>query len=243
MVRLLYCLAMLLLSPLVRAETIAIGAEDAWYPYSGQINGEARGFTVDLVRAAFAAVKVEVKFESLPYARCMQRVKDGALLACFDTARAAMVEPDYLWHKRPMFTSRSMIYARAGSGERNIGVATLEGKRVAVTHNYEYGDAFDSNKKVIREAAPNDLSAFRMLVGGRADYALAYEKVANLLIRENPEAFSGKVVPVGVIEELRLYTVFSKSFPNSARYLELYERGFEIISKNGKLREIERKWK
>lgn len=41
------------------AETVAIGAEDDWYPYGGQINGEARGFGVDLVRASFGAVGFE----------------------------------------------------------------------------------------------------------------------------------------------------------------------------------------
>ena len=188
-------------------------------------------------------MNTEVRFQPLPYARCNKLVKDGKLLGCFNTARAAMVEHDFLWHKKPMFTSRSMIFARADSSQRGIDVSVLEGKRVIVTHTYEYGDAFDSNKKVIRESVLSDLNGFRMLVAGRGDYALAYEKVAALLIKEHPSEFSGKIVPVGVIEELRLYTAFSKTFPNSARYMALFEQGFDLISTNGRLKEIEQQWK
>ncbi len=225
------------------AETISLGAEDAWYPYSGQINGEARGFTVDLVRAAFAAVGVDVSFQSLPYARCMRKTKEGSLLGCFDTSRSAIVEADYLWHKKPMFNARILIYARADhTGPNTMSVLDLEGKPVIVTHGYEYGDAFDSNKNMLRQSAPTDLSGMRMLLAHRGDYVLVFERVAHQLIKEHPGEFAGKIVPVGVLSELRLYTVFSKTFPNSARYLELFDQGFAIIGKNGRLHEIERQW-
>lgn len=155
--------------PGARAETVTIGAEDSWYPYSGVVDGKPAGFTVDLVRVAFEAAHIDVKFESLPYARCMKLVKCGQLLGCFDTARSSMVEADYLWHKKPMFTSRSMIFSRADSKQINIDVAALEGKSVVVTQNYEYGDAFDSNQKVVRQFAADDYSGLRMLLAGRGD--------------------------------------------------------------------------
>ena len=226
----------------VHAETITLGAEDAWYPYSGVVNGEARGSTVDLVRAAFAAVNVEVKFRPLPYARCTNEVKEGRLLGCFNTARSNIVEPHYLWHKQPMFSARILIYARSDHTRRNLGVPELEGKQVIVSHTYEYGDAFDSNQKIIRQTAPADLNGFRMLLAKRGEYVLAYEKVANLLIKDNPAEFGGKIIPVGVIDELKLYISFSKTFPKSSRYVELFDQGFAIISKNGRLREIEKQW-
>jgi polar amino acid transport system substrate-binding protein len=241
--RALACLLPLFICSVAYAETVTIGAEDSWYPYSGVVNGKPAGFTVDLVRAAFAAENIDVKFESMPYARCTKMVKDGHLLGCFDTARSSMVEADFLWHKKPMFNSRSMIFARASNQQKNVSVAALEGKNVVVCRDYEYGDAFDSNRKVIRQVAKDDYSGFRMLLAGRGDYVLAYEKVAEILIKEHPDEFAGKIIPVGVIEELRLYTVFSKTFPESARYMALFEQGFDQISKNGKVKEIEIRWK
>jgi len=242
LVRILLCCWSLLLMPSASAETITLGAEDAWYPYSGQVDGRAQGFTVDLVRAAFAAVNVDVKYLALPYARCMKLVKDGALLGCFNTSRTQMLESDYLWHRKPMFSSRILIYARADSPQQGLGVADLEGKRVLVTHGYEYGDAFDTNRKVIRDESRDDLSALRKLAVRRADYALVFEKVFADLVKQNRADFQGKFIAVGVIDTMQLYTVFSKTFPDSARYRDLFDRGLAIISKNGRIREIEKQW-
>lgn len=223
-------------------ETIVIGAEDDWYPYSGRINGEARGFGVDVVRESFAAVGVTVKFESVPYIRCLELTKRGKFLACNEPARTDETEPHLLWPDQPIFSARSMIYARRPSTEAGLTTKSLEGRKVLVTHGFEYGNEFDNNKKVIRIAATKEISVFRMLLAGRGDYALAYEKVAAHIFRENPKEFADKFVAVGTTAETHMYCAFSKSFPDSKRYLALFNEGFAKIQKNGKYREIEKRW-
>jgi polar amino acid transport system substrate-binding protein len=96
--QILFCFFCLILSSGARAETVTIGAEDSWFPYYDVVKGKPAGFTVDLVQAAFGAVRIDVKFQSMPYARCMKLVKDGRLLGCFNPARASMVEADHLKH-------------------------------------------------------------------------------------------------------------------------------------------------
>jgi len=60
-------------SAMPRAETITIGAEDDWPPYSYRVAGQAepQGLTPRLVRQAFASQGVSVRFRVLPFARCM----------------------------------------------------------------------------------------------------------------------------------------------------------------------------
>jgi polar amino acid transport system substrate-binding protein len=235
-------LSLFFLVQVAQAETIVLGAEDSWYPYSGLVNNEAQGFTVDLVRAAFAAVGVQANFLPLPYARCTKEVKSGTLLGCFDTSRSAIVEPDFLWHQKPMFYASVKIYARSPTKVSGTTVQDLVGKRVAVTNGYEYGNAFDSNTAIFRDNSPNDLSALRKLAMGRVDYALVFSRVATMLIKKNADELMGKIAVVGELERLPLYTIFSKTYPNSARYVELFERGFDAITKNGRLKEIEKQW-
>jgi polar amino acid transport system substrate-binding protein len=222
-------LVLVMFATSLRAEIIELGAEDAWYPYSGLVDGKARGFTLDLVRASYAAVGVDVKFTPLPYARCTAMVKSGHLLGCFDTSRTAIVEADFLWHKTPMFNASIMIYGKKTLTKTKITMGDLEGKRM--------------NTKVIRDNSRNDVSALRKLALGRCEYALAFERVANLLIKENAPELAGKVLAVGVLETMALYTAYSKSFPQSRHYMEMYERGFDIISRNGRLKEIEKQWR
>lgn len=223
-------------------ETITIGAEDDWYPYGGQIKGEAVGLGVDLVRASFAAVGIDVKFASMPYARCLEMVKRGSLLACNEPARTQETEALLLWPDAPLFSARSLIYARAPSTESDLVSSALEGKVVAVTNGFEYGSDFDNNKKIRRQVVTKEISVFRMLAAGRVNYAVAYEKVANWYFKERAKEFQGKFVAVGETSITNMYCAFSKDFPGSANYLRKFNEGFAKIQRNGTFREIQNRW-
>lgn len=223
-------------------ESITIGAEDGWYPYGGEMNGVAVGWGVDLVRASFAAVGIDVNFSSMPYARCLEMVKKGQLLACNEPARTEETEPHLLWPDTPLFSARSLIYARVPSKEAGLRSRDMEGKVVAVTNGFEYGSDFDANKKIRRQVVTKEINVFRMLAARRVDYAVAYEKVANLYFKQNPKEFEGKFVAVGETSQTEMYCAFSKTFPQSAHYLRKFNEGYAIIKKNGTLREIELRW-
>jgi polar amino acid transport system substrate-binding protein len=223
-------------------ETVVIAAEDDWYPYGGKVDGVAAGLGVDLVRASFAAVGIKVIFKSVPYARCINMIKEGDVLACNEPARTNETESSILWPAKPLFSARSLIYARRPSTESGLNAKSLEGKKVMVTHGYEYGSEFDTNTKVIRMPAPQEILVFKMLLLGRGDYALAYEKVANNIWSQNPKEFAGKFSAVGKISEIDVYCGFSKKFPNSQHYLALFNEGFAKISANGEREAIEKRW-
>lgn len=223
-------------------DRITVAAEDDWYPYGGVVDGEARGLGPDLVRAIFAAVDIDVSFTVVPYARCLQMAKQGQVVACLQPARTEQTEHALWWPDRPLFSARSLIYARAPSSLRGLGVRDLEGRRVAVTHGYEYGTAFDNNQAVVRQRAMREISVFRMLAAERVDFALAYEKVANLYFRQHAAEFGQRFVPVGETAVTEMYCAFSPLHPQSRHYLERFNEGHRRIEKTGVLRAIEARW-
>jgi len=225
------------------AETIEIGAEDDWYPYGGQVRGEAAGLGPDLVRASFAAVGIEVRFQVMPYARCLQLVKQGRLIACNQPARTAETEQAVLWPDRPLFSARSLIYARAPSDLRGLSASGLAGRRVAVTNGYEYGSEFDGNRAIQREVATREISVFRMLAASRVDYAVAYEKAAELYFKQHPSEFGGRFQAVGQTAVTDMYCAFSKLHPQGQQYLARFNEGFARIRANGELKAIEARWR
>jgi len=224
------------------ADTVTLGAEDDWAPYSSKVGSEAQGFAVDIVREAFKAVGVEVKFSSVPYARCMAVTKSGELAGCFDAARNSALENDYLWHAKPLFNAKINIYATADSKESGLTTKSLEGKAVGVTNGYEYGDEFDTNTKIKRDVANQDELGFRKLLANRMPYMVAYEKVANAVFTKHKE-FEGKFKAVGMTANPALYIAFSKKNPDGAKYVEKFNQGFDLIVKNGKYKAIEAQWK
>jgi polar amino acid transport system substrate-binding protein len=220
------------------AETITIGAEDDWAPYSVKTPEQARGFSVSVVREAFLAVGINVKFESMPYARCMDITRSGKLLGCFNAARGSNIENHYLWHDKPLFHAKIYIYALASSHQSDLTPQDLSGRFVGITHGYEYGDAVDTNTHIKRDAARQDKLGFKKLLAHRVEYMLAYEKVAETLFVTEP-AFANKFKPVGLAAEPGLYMAISKTFPDSAKYLERFNTGLELIQKSGKYKELE----
>ncbi|QDQ25423.1 transporter substrate-binding domain-containing protein [Chitinimonas arctica] len=237
-----YGLALCLALDAAAAESITIGAEDDWYPYSGLVNGELKGLTVELVREAFSAVGITVKYDVMPYARCMALTREGALVACFDTLRHPGIEADYRWHALPMFHVQYQIYARADSVEHDLRPTDLEGRDVAVTNGYEYGPDFDTNKKILRTFTLRDENNFRMLIAGRVRYTVAMDLNTRALIKKRPGEFAGKFKIVGQVAPAGVYTAFSKRHPAAAQAMERFDQGMAIIRKNGRYKTIEDNW-
>jgi len=226
----------------VHAETVEIGAEDDWYPYSGVVDGKPRGFAEDIVQAAFNAVGVDVKYKSLPYARCMAETRAGTLLGCFDAARNSLLEANYLWHAQPLYNARINIYARVTSRDVGLTVKSLEGRVVGVTNNYEYGEAFDTDRQIIRDVSNQDVQGFRKLLLGRVEYMVAYAKVANYLFESYKSEFQGRFKVVGTTGEPGLYLAFSRQYPSAERFVGLFNEGLETIHKDGRYAALEAKW-
>lgn len=239
------CIGLLLLAgAAVAGERIRIGAEDDWSPYSSVSNGKPVGFAVDVVRAAWAAAGVDVELVPLPYARCMKDVDRGVLAGCFDTLRDPILESKYRWHAQPLFRARIGIYGRVApdSVRTDLGLADLRGKRIGVTHGYDYGVAFDGDPTMLRDVAPSDLSSFRKLLAGRVDYVLVFDRVANSIARAHPDVGRGFSLQ-GVLVEPDLYISFSRAYPGIERIVTQFDQGLAKVRSSGEYARIEARWR
>ena len=228
--------------PAAAEQRVVIGAEDDWYPFSGVVNGQLRGMGVDIVRAAFAATGVNIELDVVPYARCLELTRQGKYVACFDTVRNRVTEADFQWPHAPLFRPEIGIYAHRLSGEHGVNVGSLAGKRVAVTRAYEYGEAFDTMSGVDRIVTDRDAYGFRMLAARRADYMLAYVRVADYVLAHAAKDVSDQIVLVGMAAQVDIYLAFSRTHPQAGKYLDLFERGFAMIERDGTWRAIEKRW-
>ena len=154
-------------------------------------------------RAAFAAAGVTVEFKTMPYARCMQAVRQGVELGCFDTLKDASTRDDYLFHEQPLFKATIAIYAPAAFAG-SVNAQQLAGHSVGLTNGYTYGDTIEKNPAIRKDMAPNDFLTLRKLVAGRTEFALVYTRVADWLLLQYPE-LRGGFRQAGVLLEDGLY--------------------------------------
>ncbi|MBC3874823.1 substrate-binding periplasmic protein [Undibacterium flavidum] len=224
------------------ANSITLVGEDEWYPYAALKDGKLQGLAVDIIEAAFAAVKVKVQFKSAPYARCLMLAESGQELACFDSLKDGKLNKKFLFHTEPIFSAEIGIYALSNSGEKNVQLSTLRGKQVGVTHGYTYTDKVDTDNWIIREVAPTDLSNLRKLLRQRSAYSLVYTRVVDHLLTRYPDEFRGKIKQVGSLSQSALFVSFSKQRAESVKFAELLDEGLRKIKKNGEYAKIEQKW-
>lgn len=222
--------------------TVTIGAEDDWAPYSSAQGGRAQGFAVDVVREAYALAGVKVRFEALPYSRCMAETRAGRLLACFDAVPNSLIRQHYLWPQQALFSTHMNIYARAGSSQHGLRARDLEGHTVGVQRDYEYGDEFDLNTRIQRRVVDKNEQGFRMLLAGRIEYMAAEERIANALFRSKPATFGGRFTLVGTVDTPELFIAFSKAARGSAALLERFNEGYAKLRRSPRYREIEDRW-
>lgn len=238
--------------PSLRAETITIGAEDDWPPYSHRVAGqdEPQGLTPRLVRQAFASQGVSVRFRMLPFARCMMEAERGTVMGCFNASRTAANEALYHWHPTPMFDEELAIFARRSAASsprpaRQLGQEDLRGHSVGVTVGYTYPTSLMTDPDVRRKPATSDGNLLHMLAAGRVDYIIVNALPAWYRLHSEP-ALQGRVQRVGRVSVDGFWLAFTRARPEGERLSQKFERGLEAMRRSGEhqrmLDELRRQW-
>lgn len=238
----------------LRAETITIGAEDDWPPYSYRVAGqdEPQGLTPRLVRQAFARQGVSVRFRMLPFARCMLEAEKGSVVACFNASRTAANEALFHWHPTPMFEEELAIFARREAGAaspsspaRQLGQADLRGHSVGLTVGYTYPTSLMTDPGIRREQATSDGNLLHMLAAGRVDYILVNALPAWYRLHSEP-ALQAQVQRVGRVRMDGFWLAFTRARPEGERLSRAFEQGLQAMQRSGEqqrlLGELRRQW-
>jgi polar amino acid transport system substrate-binding protein len=237
-------LALLLVTSAV-AQGLTMAAEEDYYPYSAEVEGELTGLIPELTRAAFAAVDVNVDFIIRPYSRVLLLVQDGKAVGGFTGSIDDSNESTFYWHSTPLAIVRLVIWGRKGEGEtdRNLTAADMEGETVSITRGFFYTDAIDYNDLVKKSVAPSDVSSLNMLALGRSDYALVTELIGGKIVQssEAPD-LQNQIEIVGLIAEVPLHAFFSREHPKGKESAELFQKGLETIQANGEYQRILDSW-
>ena len=236
--RLIWCLSLLLLFMAAGSaganETITLGAENDWVPYS---NKDGTGMANEIVLAAYKAVGVDVTFKVAPYNRLLKMVRDGEILGAFNIPKELSNEKEYLFGKVPIFIARSAYYQNVSNPLSATGKEGLKnGEKIGVVFDYGYGNFFSGNDKIVKIEVRSDLLNLRKLAKRRIDATILYDKTARKLIKEN--GLSDKIVKVFDSETGEIYVAFSKRFPNAKQYADKLDQGLTAIEKTGGMKRI-----
>ncbi len=229
-----------LTSSFAQAETVKIIAEDDWYPYSAKFAEGPKGIVVDIVRAAFKAQGVDVEYDVMNYDKCMELVKDGGAIGCFDAPRTAEIEDVYLWHDERILPAEDYFYAPTDFQGKITSLQDAAGKKVGLTQGYGYGNNVDLDKGMDKEYSKTDTILIRKLLAKRLDSIILFDKVAEYLFPKL--SVQGQLKQVGLADKIDIYVAFSKKNSEGKKYRDIFSEGFKKIKADGSYQKIVDEW-
>jgi polar amino acid transport system substrate-binding protein len=236
-------LALVAMLPPRARETIDIGVEDAAAPWS---QADGTGYANDIVRAAFAAVDVDVRMHVLPYARCKQQVVKAEFVACVSMSPAPELRGVVRFSARPLFVFTCDFFE---SGARPLPRRIEElrhGARIGTVLGYEYPPAMLDHLRrrgAVMEPAPTEEINLRKLAAGRLDAA-----VVNRDVVKSPDwvaaraGVTGKVRSAFRIGRMPAYIGFSVAHREGAALARRFDAGYARIIASGERDRIQRRW-
>lgn len=214
--------------------------EDDWAPYAS-LNADRsgpEGFSVDVVREAFALQGINVDFVIVPFARCMHYALTGATVGCFNAGKEIADVDKYHWHATPLVHEHLSVFAHRTAPEQDIGLADLEGRSVGHVVSYVYPSQFMENPGILHYGVETEHRLIQMLVAKRLDFIVLGEMPGQLKISQIPEA-NDNLRKVGVISSDNFWVAFSKIHPDGERMTERFEAGLQTLIQNGRYAELE----
>lgn len=202
-------------------------------------DGELAGLAVEIVRAVQEELGDRTQIQVMPWARGYDAAVTTADVALFPTTRTPAREQLFQW-VGPLFTTRWVIYARAGSGFR---FSSLDDAR-SISRIGVYRD--DARAQLLRDEGFENLyvvssqeSTLQMLLGGRVD-AILY---SDLTLKDNLDR-SGidpdLVEPVFEIGSRDIYIAFSAD--TAPQRVRTWREAFDRLEQRGELERIRARW-
>jgi ABC-type amino acid transport substrate-binding protein len=136
--------------------------------------------------------------------------------------KAPALQACCLFSKQPITTAEIRAYRRVDTAPLK-GKEDLAGQQVITIRGYSYGglNSFltDALQRVTLNVTPSHVSAFKMLINGRADYAIDYAGPASEVLAA--ERIEG--VTFEVLSRQEVYLVLSKSYPDAQNVMNRLE--------------------
>lgn len=222
-----------------------------WSPYVVVNNGRISGYDVDVVKAAFGAVNVDVDVSVLPWSRALLSSELGRYVALFpeyyDEMRTEkfIYSDSYSGGKLYLFklTSNDFTLPKGTVFKTVSDFKILESQVIGVVRGYVNTPEFDESTHFKKIEAVNDTHLIELLHKKRVDLIVMDEKVMiNLKKRHAPEYDGIEKIP-NLISYNQHYLGFSKANYLAKQALADFNKGLKIIRANGTLRKLIKKYK
>ncbi len=223
-----------------QGNTIIKSASEPDYPPFSVVdkNGQADGFSVELLRAALKAVNLGVSFYVAPWDQIKQDLADGQTQVLPVMARTSEREHIYDFTD-PYLTFYGAIFVRTGD-TRIKTEADLVGKEIAVMKGdtaEEYVRSENISSRIVTTTTTSE--AFTQLSQGKYDAVIAQQRVGKDLLKTL--GIKNVVVVDYRLDKFRQDFTFAVKKGDAGLLSEL-SKGLSIVIQDGTFDKLKTKW-
>lgn len=174
--RLFAALFLICLSFNALGETLHIVTEP-WAPYVYVEDGEPRGLDYDTTMIVFERLGINVKWEFLPWKRCLSMLKQGQADGALDIFQRVERDDLLLYPSEPLSYVEWVLFYANAHPHLFLTLDDLTGLAIGVSPGYLYSNEFDASTLFIREPAASHEANFGKLLLGRVDMVITDRRV------------------------------------------------------------------
>ncbi|PIR34753.1 MAG: hypothetical protein COV36_00300 [Alphaproteobacteria bacterium CG11_big_fil_rev_8_21_14_0_20_44_7] len=234
-----------------KKETLLLVSDD-WCPFTCTPDTEEEGFSVDLVRMIFAEANIDVKYETVSFARAQKGVLSGDFDGIINVNKEegkGMVFPEEI-SGIGVYT----FFTSVDSGWKYTGEESLKDATFGAPEGYDnypfngYLERNKNNTKLVQMISDEDNTNVLIdkAIKGRITAIYNERNVINYTLKKR--GLEGQIVPAGIEgfplegDIDYLYVAFSPKNPKSAEYTKILDDGLIKMRESGKIHEVAAKY-
>ncbi|SJL84009.1 Cystine-binding periplasmic protein precursor [Vibrio palustris] len=205
-------------------------AQDPWPPFVTN-DPSMPGISVEILTEAMKTQGHTVNFRNMPWARALDSVKKGRI----DILPAAWINDErkqYLLFSSPYLFNELSYISRASDNFSYSNLSSLKGKTVGIVRGYAYDPDFMKEPSIKRPESIDIETNIKKLKNNRVDLTIE-DKIVALSTIKRLNMSPGDFIFSQPISKKSLYVTIGISNPNGKKYMNAYEKGLQIIKKNG----------
>jgi polar amino acid transport system substrate-binding protein len=223
----------------LQAQTVTIATLD-WPPYVGT-DLKAKGFNSEIITEAFKRVGHTVKIEFMDWDAAIAKASQGKFDAVFPEYYSKDREKEFIYSN--FFSNSLLVFYKRKDAKINYvspkNLKDLSPYKIGVVKGYINTEEFDKASYLKRIESDSDEANLKKLLNKELDIIVIDKLVAQHIIKRDMPGAAAQLEalnPPLVIHPL--FVIFPKKNPGSKKLCDDFNKGLEMITKDGTVKAI-----
>jgi polar amino acid transport system substrate-binding protein len=208
----------------------------------GSDSKQLQGYSWDIIRESYHQEGYTIELYVTPWSRCLTNVESGVVDVMGPAGKNDERLKIYNYSKEAINRADFVVYVNKDSNIEWNGLESLEGLNIAQRRGFNYGEKWNNNTTINKIDIDEDiLNGFKSLKKGAFDGFVGYEIPWDYELKKS--SIKDDFRKLSSFDFSEEFLVSHKNFPESKKYLEIFDKGKNKIIESGKFEEIENSWK